>query len=86
METQLKKETHNYLLESLVFNSKPGQEVKIANFFDPCLYGGLTEKEKFHHDITYLLKLGCIYYVDNFGEVVCVSDLGRKVAKERLSH
>lgn len=86
METQLKKETYNYLLEGLVFNSKPGQEVKITNFFDPRLYGSLTEKASFHHDITYLLELGFIYYVDNFGEVVCVSDLGRSIAKDRLRH
>ena len=59
---------------------------EIKNFYDSCLYSGAIKTEGFDRDITYLLEFGCIFYVDDFGNKIKVSDIGRSFVKDRLKH
>jgi len=78
--------TCDILLENLVFATKSNEEVNVKRFYDPCLYSGAIKTEGFDRDIVYLLEFGFIYYVDDFGNKIKVSDLGRSFVKDRLKH
>ena len=78
--------TYNILLENMVFATKSNEVVDVKNFYDPCLYSGAIKTEGFDHDLVHLLEFGFIYYVDDFGNKIKVSDLGRNIVKDRLGH